>query len=672
MPLLFIGILAYGIYTFYLCALLKDAPTTLIANPIIFGFMACYLFIGIHLGKIDEKEEIQETFGVMGNAMLYKTFAKWLLILSSVVLLTVFFFAIFLYFFLTKDFNNPTFFWSALKYIWLYWGVTSFIMFLVGNLLSLWIRGKFVYVLALILFVVTLPINYAVLGTEKQTPSYFRIDKILNLGEPNMTRSYNSLYGFSLDIIHWDKKLFIISLLLTMYTLTWKKRKVVSNSVFKLCLLPLLVCLTGSGIYLSKPFQVLSDNDGAYGRYYRNYKATDIKANKAPVTLKRYDIELNNDANLKAAVKIQAYNTGTKSIKQLKLTLFHELHIKQIKIDNKKVNFKQDGDLVTLFFEDNPWKANDKRVIDFKYSGLQSNLNFGNKQTVYLPNYFPWLPSENLSPAFNVVTKYHYLHRIPHQPNESKEYYLVVKNGQKIHTNLKETAPNTWQGFSNDGLSVLSGQLNSKVSNGVTYIFPNTWESQFEQTDIIYDYVDHIATVMKDTLRDERISMPQTIYFIPNQNIEDGVNGEGTWWNDNYLIWGFRQTDYPYSGNPFFTKDHLGRVTSELVFGETKKYIAPDDFSFNMLFSYAYGRALNHQLKLPNEDLEDFLDVFYNSLADNPTILETTGPLNLWLRSKDSLDPNNHVYKEWYSLIQKPTPQKWVTLSNNLKEENLQ
>ncbi|MGF9891225.1 hypothetical protein ABEX78_21430 [Priestia megaterium] len=674
-PILLIGTFVYGIYVFYLYASLKDAPTTLVANPIVCGFMACYLFMGIYLGKIDEKEEIQETFGVIRNAILHKTVSKFLLVLSLVVLMTVFFFVLFVYFFFTKDFNDFTFFWSALKYIWLYWGMSSLIMFLTGNLLTLLLRGKLVYLLALIIFVVTIPINYAVFGTEIMTSSHFRVDKILNLGEPNLTRVYNSFYGFSLDVIHWDKKIFVNALLLTIYTLIWRKRKTISTTTFKILFIPLLVCLVGSSLYLTKPFQVLSDNDNIYKDYYRNYKDTDTRPISSSVSFKKYDIRLENSANLKAMVKIQAHNTGNTNIKQLNLTLFHELRIKQVKMDAKEIDFKQDGDLVTLAFKNSLWKPNDKREIEFEYSGLQSNLYFGNKQAVYLPNYFPWLPSENLSPAFSIVTKYHLLHRVPHQPNEKKEYHLVVKNGKRIHTNLKEVAFNTWEGSSSDGLSILSGQLTSKEDNGITYVFPNAWEAQFKQTDSIRNYLQNLMTAMKDTLNDKHIAMPHTIYFIPNQNLDDGVSGEGTWWNDNYLIWGFHQADYPYSGNPFFTKDHLGRATPELVFGETKRYEEyekENDFSFNMLFSYAYSQALNNQFQLPNNDVEDSLDNLISSLSESSSSSETTRLLTLWLRSKSSTDANNHIYKEWYSLIQNPTPQKWNLLNDILKKEQVQ
>jgi len=180
---------------------------------------------------------------------------------------------------------------------------------------------------------------------------------------------------------------------------------------------------------------------------------------------------------------------------------------------------------------------------------------------------------------------------------------------------------------------------------------------------------------MKDTLNDKHIAMPHTIYFIPNQKLDDGVSGEGTWWNDNYLIWGFHQADYPYSGNSFFTKDHLGRVTPELIFGETKRYEEyekENDFSFNMLFSYAYSRALNNQFHLPNDDVEDSLDNLVSSLSESSAPSETTRLLTLWLRTKSSTDANNQVYKEWYSLIQNPTPQKWNLLNDILKKEQVQ
>lgn len=666
-PILFLGILIYGSFTFFVYSSLND-PYILSANPLVLALMICYLFIGIYLAKIDEKEEIYETFCIIKNAVLYKTLAKWLLILSSVVLITVLFFVVYLYLFFTKDFNNKTYFLSVLKYIWLYWGLSSFIMFLLGNLLSLWIRGKFVYLIALTIYVFTMPLNYVVFNTEGGVPSKFRIDKILNLGEPNITRGYNSLYGFSIDTIHWDKKLLIISLLIILFLLTWKNRMIISKSQLKYSIIPMLVILVGSVAYVLQPLQVLSDDDDATNRYYREHKISVNDSFGNPISFKKYDIELSTKANLNVSVKIQAISTATKDIKQIKLGLFHELHIHQVKMDGKEIKFKQKNDSVTLYFEDNTWKPNDNRILEFNYEGLQSNLYFGNAQAVYLPNYMPWLPSENSLPAFEIVTKYHFIHRVPHQPNDQKKYHLKVNGAKELYTNLTKTKEGTWEGTSTDGISLLSGQLSSKIDNNVTYVFPNTWESQFEHTDSIYNYLNDVTRVMKTTLKDDQLTVPRTIYFVPNQNISDGMLGEGTWWNNDYLIWGFSHIEYPF--DPFFTVNHLGDFTPQLVLAKTKVSSHKEDFEFNILFSNVYGRALNNALQLPNERVESYLDLISNAIVGNQTKQKVKEQVNVWLKNKDSLNPESSVYKEWYSLIQHPTSQKWNKLYNVLKEEN--
>lgn len=669
-PILFLGILIYGSFLFFVYSSLNDPQSVVFANPVVLALMVCYLFIGIYLAKIDEKEEIYETFSIIKNAVLYKTLAKWLLILSSVVLITVLLFAVYLYLFFTKDFNNKTYFLSVLKYIWLYWGLSSFIMFLLGNLLSLWIRGKFVYLIALFIYVFTIPMNYVVFRTEGKIPSQFRIDKILNLGEPNMTRAYNSLYGFSLDTIHWDKKLLIISLLTILFLLTWKKRMIISKSQLKFSLIPMLVILVGSAAYVLQPLQVLSDNDGATDRYYRENKISVNKSFGNPISFKKYDIELSTKTNLNASVKIQAISTATKDVKQIKLGLFHELHIHQVKMDGTEIKFKQKNDSVTLYFEDNTWKPNDNRILEFNYEGLQSNLYFGNSQAVYLPNYMPWLPSENSLPAFDIVTKNQFLHRVPHQPNDKKEYHLKVKGASELYTNLTKTGERTWEGTSTDGISLLSGQLSSKIDNNVTYVFPNTWESQFEHTDSIYNYLNDVTKVMKTTLKDDHLTVPRTIYFVPNQSITDGLPGEGTWWNNDYLIWGFNHIDYP--STPFFTVDRLGDFTPQLVFAKTKVSSYKEDFEFNILFSNVFGRALNNTLQLPNEGVEssslDYLIRY--AIGENQAKQKVKEQVNIWLKNKDSLNPESSIYKEWYSLIQHSTSQKWNKLHDILKEEN--
>ncbi|MFY2251521.1 hypothetical protein ACOSZH_16630 [Priestia megaterium] len=672
-PILFLGIFVFGLYTFFLGKSLNDPTLVLIANPLILALMACYLFIGIYVTKIDEKDEIYETFSIIKNAMLYKTLAKWLLIFSSVVLFAVLFFALYLYIFFTPDFNNKTYFLSVFKYICLYWALPSFIMFLLGNLLSTWMRGRFVYLIALVIYGITIPMNYAIFRTEGNIPSKFRIDKILSLGEPNVTRIYNSLYGFSLDLIYWDKMILIVSLLAILFLLTWKKKEVISKNQLQISLLPVLLIFVATTVYAVQPFQSLTDDDGKSIRYYRQHKIKEDSSLESPVNLKKYDIKLRTKSNLSALVKIQAVNIANKDIKQLTVGLFHELHVEQIKMDDKEIKFKQKNDSLTLYFEDNAWQPNDNRVLEFKYKGLQSNLYFGNAQAVYLPNYIPWLPTEDSRPAFDIVTKYHYLHRVPHQPSERKTYKLKVDGTNKLFTNLPRNGHGNWEGVSSDGVSLFSGQLSSKVDDDVRYVYPNTWESQFKQPNNIQRYLSDVAHAMKTTLKDDTLKVPHTIYFVPNQNIADGIPHEGTWWNDDYVIWGFNQSDYPTE--PFFTVDYLGDFTPQLVFARTKHLSKQDDFTFNILFANAYGRALNSTLKLPNDGTDVFIDTILGSLGDssldnNLDTLEINQQFNTWLRNKESLNPKSPVYKKWSSLIQHPTSQKWNILYDLLKQEN--
>lgn len=668
-PILLLGTISYGAFTFFLYRSSNDQQIVLTGNPLILSLMLSYLFMGIYLTKIDEKEEIYETFSVIENASLYKNMAKWLISLSSLLFINIIFYLIYIFFFYTKDFNNKTYFLSVFKYIELYWCLPGLIMFVLGNLLGTWIKGKIIYFIALALYVITIPINYTVFGTESNISS-FRIDRLLNLGEPNITRNYNSLYGFSLNSIHWNKKVFIITMLISLLLLTWRARKVISTFQLKLSLTPMLVILVGTFIYGLQPHQVLSDKEATTNLYYQEHKSSMDDKFKAPVRFKKYDIKLDTRANLKALVKIDTVSTSSQNLKQIKLGLFHELTVHQVKLDGKEIAFKQNNDLLTLYFKNSPWKPDTKRTLEFEYSGLQSDLYLANSQAVYLPNYAPWLPSESTLPSFDIVSRSHLIHRIPHQPSDKREYYLTVKGANHLYTNLNNTGRNTWEGTSTDGLSLISGQLSSKKQQNITYVYPNTWESQFTHTNSIYDYLKNVTDVMKSTLNDDSISLPSTIYFIPNQNITDGLPGEGTWWNKDYLIWGFNHIDYPRE--PFFMDDSLANVTPQLVLAKTKLSSHKEDYKFNILFSNVYAQALNNELKLPNDSMaKDFDDLFNHNFNMSEIEAKVKAQLVVWLKSENALNPNNPVYKKWYSLIQHPTSQKWNTLYNILEKENL-
>lgn len=670
-PILFLGIVVYGAYVFYLYKTLNDPTSVVSGNPLNLGLMICYLFIGIYITKIDTKEEIQETFGIIKNALLYKSLAKCLLILTSIAALIFVFFGIYMYLFFNEDFKNTTYFLSVFKYLWLYWGLSSFIMFLLGSLLATWIRGKMIYLVSLVLYIITLPINNVILNPNDKAPSGIQLDKLFNLGEPSIRRSFNSLYGFSLDPIHWDKKFFIISFLFLCFLLTWRKRKMISKLQFKLSFLSLLVIALGTLVYGLQPHQVLSDDDTKLNRYYYNTKISRNNSYHSSIHFQKYDIKLSAKSQLEALVEVDGVNTTTENLEQIKLGLFHELKLHQVKIDNNKVNFKQKGDTVTLYLGDENWKPNCKKTIEFKYSGLQSNLYFGNSQAIYLPNYMSWLPSESLLPSFIPVGKEKVIHRVPNQPTDEKEYTLKLKGIDKLYTNLKERNDGTWSGVSSDGVSLISGQLTSKTYNNIKYVFPNTWESEFKNTNHVFHYLTDVTTLMKDSLRDDSISFPSTIYFVPNQNISDGYTGEGTWWNKDYLIWGFNYVNYPIE--PFFQTDYLGNFTQEIVLSKTKQVSASqEDYLFNALFANVYAQALNSKMDLPNEALQDdFTNMLQYRMKTTGIQAQVGRQVKVWLHNEEALDPNSHVYRKWFALIQHPTSQKWNALYNILEKENL-
>ncbi|UNL83303.1 hypothetical protein [Priestia koreensis] len=675
MPLLLVGNIGLILYPLYLYSHYVDnadlgginPASPLVGSYGIFSLILTYLFFGVYVTKLDETASIAETFGVVENSIACKTLAKSFVALSAIILSLLVLYLSYLVLYVTSDFHSLRFFLHVGIYMLLYWGLTPFVMFLIGSVLALVIRNKLIYPLILMMFVLLSPMNAAIFPYDPTKIYSIRLDRVLNLGEPNMTRSYNSFYGFALEPIRWTKSLFCMALLCLFTIFILKKRHTWFSNGFKrisFCFL-LIACITFT--YIISPHQTFNDDDLVIRSYYDTHRANAAEMN-SPIAFSHYDIHLQPKGQLNAFVKIKAENMSNQIVQSMKVALYHELHIQQIKLDGKAVSFEQKQDFVNIHFSSRGWAPHTEKTLEFTYAGLHSNLYFANTRAIYLPNYLSWLPSEELTPAFQLVSKQRQIHRLPRLAHAQKSYDLYVNSGKEIYSNLPLKSEQHWSGTTDEGVSIISGQLTSKKLSDFTLVYPNDWESEFADTTVLHRYVKAVTAILQNHLHDQ-VHLPKSLYFLPNENIGDGFSGEGTWWNKTDLIFGFRY--YDRNGMNYFTKENMSNFTYRLVLARTKASNEGSyDYEFNVLFASAYAQAINAQLHLSNEEAKDNLDFLLSSVVgDDGEKLAVKRLLLQWMKQPEAYDTRSPLHQSWYKLTKDDTPNKWTKLKDILKEK---
>jgi hypothetical protein len=427
----------------------------------------------------------------------------------------------------------------------------------------------------------------------------------------------------------------------------------------------ILVFFTLSAIQISKDNQILTDDPTSLISYYRSIEQKK-KVQEQQIKLEDFDIILTPKQQLEAKVNFVVMNEGNEAINKLYLTLFHELKIKKIEIKGATVTYNQSGDTVEIELNDT-LPFGDKIDVAMEYSGLKTDLYFGNSQAIYLPNYFPWLPSTNTSSAFELVTNYKGLHRVTHSYLEDTNYHLKVDYNKQVYTNLNKQSEDTWSGKSSSGLTVISGMLNEKAQDKYQWVYPVTWENSvpyFKDFEMYFDSL--FNNITKNLSLDTE--KPNRIFFFPNQNISDNLTGEGVWLHNQDLILGtplFIPEDGEYF-DMYFNTDYLAYEIVPAFTTKTSNY-KKEQYEFNALFNIVYAQVLNKQMGISDET--DALSQFIaNQLSRNENVDMVLPELIEFLSTKEAQDAAHALYKEWFRLLQ--SNKSWEDLYELLSKYN--
>ncbi|ARP44641.1 hypothetical protein GTHT12_03775 (plasmid) [Geobacillus thermodenitrificans] len=613
-----------------------------------------FLFLGVLFVRIEEKSHLEEVFRTIPHATRNKFFGKLLFFLLIIVFMTMIIWGIHYYLFSERGITTPSFYVHTFQYLLLYWSLTFFVSLLIGILVASWMKGKLVYPIILFIWILIGPVNTYFLGNVAANPSIGDFLVWINLGEPNPTALFNDLYGFELSSYHWIKKFMILTILSALLYITFycKKAFFKINKIFIIITSTFLLLTIVFGIqlslerqiYISNPYSSKSRDNIEYEYYYENYSSPP-KSNSVSkkYSISQYDINLDIDRYVKVKVKLTIQNDSTSPIKTLNFTLYHGFKVNQVIAKKDHLSFKQKQDLLTITLKDSI-KPNGKVDIEMKYSGFSSPLFFANERAVFLPYYFPWLPSANTRPAFAIIKEYGLL-RENHQWNNPVHVTLNFSGSNKIYTNLTKTGEGKWNGTVSNGVSIIAGELGESGDGDTSLIEPTTWLVNSNEFSDFKNKIQNIFNYTRETYSIDELEIPKKIFYIPTLSISDSSNEDLVWYAKDHLIYGsylmYNEKLIP-NNESFLAYDIFPAITWKYIdsYTDNREYVK----LFSDISAYLYNQK---------HHIEDDGSLIANKPTSDELQRKTKTEILKWIKSKNDLDRKIKFTVDWFNLIKK-------------------
>lgn len=664
-PIAYIGLLIYASLGFYIYSLEGSPGNALTSSSTVVQIGAiAYLLLGVYNVRLSDKYDLKHLFSSIKSGYITHQMGSLLVGIISIFIIVICTFSFYLLVMWKYIYINPSFIVDVFLYISLYYGLAFLVCYLSGFMVATWIRGKFVFPLILLIYVLMTPLNFMFL--RRSNNSFFACDKFLNVGEPNPTMAFHPLYGLSISHDQLAKQLLFICipiLLLFIYNVMHgflQKNKYIIIT-FCLVLIFTISCLVSN----LNGGQILLDNDAELHNYYKNYDITH-SWEQQPYKINEMNISLDTKKNLSAEVWYSLIYEGQTATNELIFSLFHELKVKDVLIDKKQVNFNQNGDRLKIILN-GAIERNEVLNISLKYEGLKTNFYFANEQAVYLPSYFNWLPSIYDKPSFIVLNESNLLQRVNHQLTQNVAYNLVFKHrGKEVYSNLPKTEKDEWAGKSFSGITLASGLLDVYTKNDTQWVIPFTWKDIVDDFPTLEADVQKLTSIINSSrLLPTEVSFPKKIFFLPNLNTVDRNEFQGTWYSQDHLILGTHVTvEYPEEYFTTYKNNFLVNIINSF-FINNASLGEITDYQFAILYRAFLTDILLEQINIPSSEFQQLLESGQLQ-SDKHPIDDLVSQLNGFKNSTVSKDLSSSFYKEWAKLLHSNNP--WESLKNLLEK----
>lgn len=658
--LIFISFI-YNIYLFYnfLFPSFEPGQALVKSSFIVQGGILVSIMLSIYLANMEKTIRFNEVLSTIQGANLYKTLGKISFFLSLINIYLFVNILILMIMFQVTDIPFSNFYLNSTLYFILYWGLSFTIGGLIGILLSFWIKGRVIYILSMIIWLLISPLNYPFiiqLGIFLKLPNTFEIINFLNIGQNNPHYPYQPFYGFALEDYQWFKRLFfIVSLLLAIIlSLIIKGNHKLLNTVALISLTIVFGLLINE---IQEKRQILHfdrEADAILKKDSMFYENTQLEMKQENFKITSYSIEVDYENFLKAEVLVDIKNTSDKNQKEINFLLYHDLKINKLTDENGlPLKYSQNKDSVKIITKKEiPPGKNLK--INFHYEGLSSPFFFANKQAMNLLNHYPWLPTIS---KYNTIMYNHgyQTFRLPLQPNHDITYTLVLKNKNKIYTNLEKVSKNKWRGTTNHGIYIVTGSLNERIINHKSVVYPLTWDRLLTNFNPFSQRVEETLQKINKELNINRNVKVERYMFI-DQSINTDYPEQHIWIHGKTVA---------ISPNTYFFNDYNGLkmnngyLTYGLVPAITWKNegVFREDLKELRLFDYSYAYFLNIRSEFEDEyKSSEYFDYYIQDLEvqQDKKSFELAQSIQKYLNNENIPDEHKiKFFKNWYEKLRK-------------------
>lgn len=244
----------------------------------------------------------------------------------------------------------------------------------------------------------------------------------------------------------------------------------------------LIVLLTGSIVYINRPYSFYSAND-SYGEsdsisydqmcYELDVVSEDSSIHDERFEVEKYEMDFNVKNSLDAIVKVYLKE---KNLNEYPLTLYHLYNVKSVCDENgNPLLYQRNGDYITVSNSDGMLNC-----ICLEYQGYLSNF-YANKNEMFLPGWFAYYPM----PGYRVLYQdYEY---VDNMFDEKVEFNINVNTNQLVYSDLKHKSKNHFYGTSY-GPTLISGFVSEmNLDHNIRLIYPYLDKTSDPSADVSAD-----------------------------------------------------------------------------------------------------------------------------------------------------------------------------------------
>ncbi len=474
---------------------------------------------------------------------------------------------------------------ALMAYLWrlgvLYFFLIPQLAIVLGFILSRFKHLIYSYVVALVIFVVMMPISkeyvyriYDQIG-RGENPLFYQVFELTRFW-PILT-FFEHAYGIPAESYLFWNALFSLLLLLAIYGLKqsrklgYRRWRFASALSLLLALPSLLVAAQPASKYLLDSYSSYlgGGNDQRY--YYAHEQVEEQATHQGKLRLEKVDLDLDIKRQLKAKATI-AYSSEEEILPQAGFTLYHGYRVRSVRDqEGRNIAFHQISDAIYL-----DEAISGKGALTFEYEG-HGYRYYSNDQGIFLPATFCYYPIPGLQRLWDVDDAT----MLPVVGAEEIAYSLRISYAGKVYCNLPQTQQQFWEGKAR-GLTILSGLYREKQIDDKTYI-------------LAYDNYDFekvrqlIASEVQDQKEpwQQKASQAKWIAQLPKMNLVG--NYERNYFDSEQALFAYVQawshTAHVYDSSP--RKRHINELLRD--------FKAEDPYLFEKLASIQYEMGASYR-----------------------------------------------------------------------------